>query len=661
MGKALPPGGHGSERQSHSSHLKYNLRMPDSSAQPRFSISLQPTGRRAEARPGMSLLAAAQAAGVELVSLCGGIGSCDSCKVRLVRGKLTPPTLEELALFNPEELAAGYRLACQAYPESDVVIDIPPDSLTTPQRLQIEGQGVAVENDPVVIAVDLQLDPPTLDDLRSDITRLRAALGKSGHWSRNGAPRLGYALLKTLPSQLRNHNWAVRLGLRGDEIVAALPPATVTKPAPPFLGLAADIGTTKVAAYLMDLSSGRAIAKTGAMNPQIAFGEDVVSRIAYANANPDGLRTLQSRLMATLNEMILEMCSQARDEGYEASPEQIVEAVVVGNTAMHHLFAGLAVTQLGASPYVPAISEAVDIPASAVGLNIAPGAYVYLPPNIAGYVGADHIAMLMATLIDPRTGSPPADRTVIALDIGTNTEITLTHRGRMISCSCASGPAFEGAHIRDGMRAAPGAIERVQIAGDEVRIHTIGDQPPVGICGSGILDAVAQMLRAKVIDFRGVFQAGHPSIRALDGRIVFVLAPAERSGHGQDVIITRKDVNEIQLAKGAIRAGINILLKEAGLLGQEQAIDEFIVAGAFGTYISIESAIQIGMFPELPLQRFRQVGNAAGVGAQHLLVSAKRRHLASQIASQIEYIELSAHPDFLPVFSQALYFPQQTD
>ena len=631
---------------------------PESNSQNSFSISLQPTGRRCQGNPKLSILATAQAAGVELVSLCGGIGSCDSCKIRLVKGKLSPLTLEEQALFQEEELKAGYRLACQAFPMSDVVIDIPPESLTTPQRLQIEGQNAEVALDPIVIPVDVQLDPPTLSDLRADITRLRAALANSsGYISKNGQPRISHTLLTRLSSLFRANDWSARIALRSDEIVAALPPKNEYGQALPLLGLAVDIGTTKVAGYLVNLETGQLTAKAGAMNPQIAFGEDVVSRIAYANANQDGGKTLQRRVVETLNQMVEEMCLQAGLEGFQASPEQVVEAVIVGNTAMHHLFAGLAVTQLGASPYVPAVSEAIDIPSHAVDLDIAPAAYIHLPPNIAGYVGADHVAMLMAALIDPLTGKPPPDRTVVALDIGTNTEITLAHKGKMVSCSCASGPAFEGAHIRDGMRAAPGAIERVQIAGDEVRIHTIGDQPPVGICGSGILDTVAQMLLSGIIDFRGVLRSGHAAVRMENSRPEFILASAESSGHGHDVVVNRKDVNEIQLAKGAIRAGIEILLQEVGLAGQPEQIDDFIVAGAFGTYISIESAVQIGMFPNIPLERFHQVGNAAGSGARQMLVSAERRRIASQIISQIEYVELSAHPDFLQVFSQALYFP----
>jgi len=328
-----------------------------------------------------------------------------------------------------------------------------------------------------------------------------------------------------------------------------------------------------------------------------------------------------------------------------------VDAVVVGNTAMHHLFAGLPVAQLGAAPYVPAVGEALDIQAREVGLELAPGAYVHLPPNIAGYVGADHVAMLLAAGVAHKK-----DRTVVALDIGTNTEITLTHQGRMVSCSCASGPAFEGAHIHDGMRAAPGAIERVQINGDEVRIHTINHQPAVGICGSGILDAISEMIAAGIVDRRGAIHKNHPAIRTANGRSELVLAHGEKTGHGKDVVVTRKDVNEIQLAKGAIRAGVEILLEVVGLAGDDQAIDEFIVAGAFGTYIDLESAIRVGMFPDIPIERFQQVGNAAGTGARQMLVSTEQRRSAQAMVGELEYVELSAHPDFINEFSHALFF-----
>ncbi len=638
--------------------------MPDqSSASKPYSIRLQPVGRRAEAGPDMSILEAAQMAGVELVSLCGGIGACDSCKVRLMSGKLTPLTLEEEAVFTPAQLAGGFRLACQARPLSDVVIDIPPESLTTPQRLQVEGQSIDFKLDPVVKPYDLVLDPPALDDLRADTTRVRDAL-VAARAIPQGASQLNgsglsydYSVLGELSTILRKQNWSARLALRAGEVVAALPVSQ------PLVGLAVDVGSTKLAAFLVDLGSGQTLAKTGAMNPQIAFGEDVVSRIAYANTHPGGGKLLQSRLVETLNTMLETMQAEAAGQGVKIQPEQIVEAVIVGNTAMHHLFAGLPVVQLGAAPYVPSVGEPIDIPAERLGLALAHGAYVHLPPNIAGYVGADHVAMLLATGMT-EANQRGEQRTAVALDIGTNTEISLAYQGKLYSCSCASGPAFEGAHIHDGMRAAPGAIERVQVTESEVRIHTIGDQPPVGICGSGILDAVAQMLSAGVLDHRGALQAGHPAVRMFNGqgnngRSAFLLAEAAKAGHGQDVIVTRKDVNEIQLAKGAIRAGVEILMLEAGIPSHEagyEVIDDFIVAGAFGTYINVESAMRVGMFPPLPLERFHQVGNAAGAGARQMLVSLERRRLAEQIVGRVQYVELSGHPHFTGEFSKAIFF-----
>ncbi len=598
-----------------------------------FIVDLEPVGRRAEARPGDTLLQTAQRAGVEIVSVCGGAGLCGTCRVRAVKGRLSPPTAVEESRFSAAELAQGWRLACQARVLGDVRVDIPPESLTTPQRLQVEGEAAALDFDPVVAALDIALDPPTLYDLRPDQLRLAMAVAQAG----GGPLTLRHAALIQLPPTLRAHNWRVRLAVReGREVVAVLPPGT------PLLGLAVDIGTTKVAAYLVDLASGEIAAKAGAMNPQIAYGEDVISRILFINTHPDERDLLQQRVAATLNALVDELCAAA-----SAQPGQIVEAVVVGNTAMHHIFAGLPVKQLGEAPYIPVTRDALAFDAAAAGLRLAPGAYVYLPPNIAGYVGADHVAMLLATDVW-RT-----PRTTVAIDIGTNTEVTLTHAGRRLSCSCASGPAFEGAHIRDGMRAAPGAVERVQIIDGQVRVQTIGGQPPVGICGSGILDAVAVMADGGVVNHRGAFRPGHPLAQpAEDGKPAFVLAPADAAASRRAVVVTRADVAEIQLAKGAVRAGVELLLAAAGIAADD--VDEFIIAGAFGTYISVESAVRIGMFPRLPLARFRQVGNAAGMGARQLLLSRRLRARVAALVTQIEYIELTTHAGFQDMFMQSM-------
>ncbi|HJW91716.1 MAG TPA: ASKHA domain-containing protein, partial [Anaerolineales bacterium] len=426
------------------------------------------------------------------------------------------------------------------------------------------------------------------------------------------------------------------------QLVAVLPSGSQ------LLGLAVDIGTTKLAAYLVDLETGQVSAKAGAMNPQIGYGEDVISRIAYTLEHPDGAAVLQARLVQALNQLVKELCSEVG-----ARSSQVVEAVLVGNTAMHHLCARLPVRQLGLSPYVPVIGEALELRASEIGLELSSGARVYLPPNIAGYVGADHVAMLLAMDMGHKVYP------TIALDIGTNTEITLAvpqgdGRVRMLSCSCASGPAFEGAHIRHGMRAAPGAIERVQLIDGQVYMKTIGKSAPVGICGSGILDTIAALRAAAILDRRGVFQENHPSVRRTNGKLEFVLAPKSLSGNNQDITVSREDVNEIQLAKGAIRAGVEILLDVAGL--EAKSLQEFIVAGAFGTYLDLESAIQVGMFPALPRERYRQVGNAAGAGARQLLVSVARRHEAARLARQVEYIELTNHRSFTDAFVKALIF-----
>jgi uncharacterized 2Fe-2S/4Fe-4S cluster protein (DUF4445 family) len=619
-----------------------------------YLVDLEPVGRRIQVEAGVNLLEAAQRAGIDLVAACGGIGICGTCKVRLVKGRLSALSLTEQELLSQAEIAQGLRLACQAEPLSDLKLEIPRESLPAAQQMQVDGREADVALDPVVTPFDLALAPPDLHDLRSDLTRVQEAVSAS--------LRGDLAALSALSTALRNGDWKARLALRAPvgrtalrgplggpalrephaamELVGALPAGSR------LLGLAADMGSTKLAVYLVDLESGATLARTGVMNPQIAYGEDVVSRIAFANRSEENRRLLQTRLADTFNQVIVDLCAQAG-----AVPEQIVDAVVVGNTAMHHFFTALPVAQLGASPYVPAVSDPLDVRAVDLGLRLAPGARVHLPANIAGYVGGDHTACLLAAQ------SFPPDANLVLVDIGTNTEISLIAGGLpnspIYTCSCASGPAFEGAHIHDGMRAAPGAVERVRIREGRTQVSTIGGGPAVGICGSGILEAVAELAEAGVVDSRGVLRRDAPGVRLDENRRAeYVLVPAERSGHAKDVVVTRKDIHEIQLAKGAIRAGIEILQARAGISADH--VDAWIIAGAFGTYLDLSAAQRIGMFPRQPLERFHQVGNAAGVGAKQMLLSRAARELSSRIIARAQYIELTVQPEFTDVYVGAL-------
>jgi uncharacterized 2Fe-2S/4Fe-4S cluster protein (DUF4445 family) len=624
-----------------------------------FEVDFQPVGRHIQVEPGTTILEAAQKAGVGLSAVCGGTGSCNTCMVRLGSGApVSPPNLIEEGELDDEELAAGMRLGCQVELLGPTRVDVPPDSLSAPQRTQIEGEELPVELAPPVVAFDVTLPPATQSDLRADWERLADALvGTGAILSRGHLRSPEMHILQRLPNLLRENDWRVRVALRGQELVDLAAPGT------PLLGLAVDIGTTKVAGYLVDMVSGETLAMRGIMNPQIAYGEDVMARIAYTLEHDDGLQVFQTTIAEAINGLAGDLCSDARLDEEQSSGArqfellQIVEVVVVGNTAMHHLFLQLPVRQLGLAPYVAAVSAALDVKARAVGLEFAPGATVHLLPNIAGFVGADHVSMLLATGAGepsptPREGQQNAEPVVLRLDIGTNTEITLSAKGRLLACSTASGPAFEGAHIRDGMRAAEGAIERVRVTDSKVEYQTIGDGPPVGVCGSGILDAIAQFKLAGALNRRGAMDTDHPLVRQTQDGPELLLAAAAVTRHGRDIVLSRKDVSEIQLSKGAMRAGIEILLEQFELTADD--IDAFIIAGAFGTYIDVASAVTIGMFPAIPLERFRQVGNAAGIGAKMALLSSEMRARSAKLAEQVRYLELTNYPGFTNEFAKAM-------
>jgi len=553
--------------------------------------------------------------------------------VQLLKGTVSKPTHSETKTFSPPELKAGWRLACQTYPTSDCKLMVPAESMTTPQRLQVEGLEVKARPEPAVRAYRLQLASPSLAEPQADADRLLKTLNQQ---NKLHCHKVDIDALRLLSDQLRSWNWKCQAIVRNDEVIALVPPKSRQ------LGLAIDLGTTKIAGYLVDLSNGQTLAAKGVMNPQISYGEDIISRMTAVVHSPDNAAAVQKLAADAINELSVELCAEIG-----INTEEIVEAVVVGNTAMHHLFLRLPVKQLALSPFVPAVSQAIDVRSGELGLRIAPGAYLHLLPNIAGFVGADHVAVLLATEAWQARG------TTLALDIGTNTEVSLIHKGKITATSCASGPAFEGGHIKYGMRAATGAIERVRITGDKIQYQTINGAPPVGICGSGILDALAQLYLAKAIDEGGRIVKSHPRVRSYKGQHEFVLVSSKERKGKSAITITQHDIRELQLAKAAIRTGIQVLLERSGCA--EDEIEQVIIAGAFGTYIDIASAVAIGMLPSLPLDRFRQVGNAAGMGARLALISLKSRGKAQAVASRVGYIELASAPNFEPTFMQASY------
>jgi len=596
-----------------------------------YTIDFEPVGQRGQCQGDESLLACARQLGLGINAVCRGLGTCHSCKVRVLSGTISETTSHEEEAFSSQELEQGWRLACQSYPRSDSKLSIPPDSMTTSQRIQLEGLDVAVHPEPPVRTYQVELSPPSLSSMEADADRLVETLNQRYQLH---CGRIDIDVLRGLSPELRSWKWRCQAVVGDDEVIAIRPWSSCQ------LGLAVDLGTTKIAGYLVDFNSGQTVASKGAMNPQISYGEDIISRITHATSSPGGAKQLQKVVVEALNGLASDLCAQVG-----ATLQDILEAVVVGNTVIHHLFLGLPAKQLALSPFVAAVSRPLDIKARDLGLQIAQGAHVHLLPNIGGFVGADHVAMLLAT--DAWRSEGP----VIALDIGTNTEVSFVKDGRITAVSCASGPAFEGGHIKHGMRAATGAIERIRITNKSVHCQTIDGAPAVGICGSGILDGVAQLYMAGIIDKGGRIKDSHPHVRARDGEREFVLTDEQGQQKSFPIVITQHDIREVQLGKAAIRTGIQVLLESQGC--PEDWIKEVIIAGAFGSYIDLDSATTIGMLPALPKDRFRQVGNAAGIGAKLALVSVIKRTEAQTIASKVHYLELSTVPNFNQTFIRA--------
>ncbi len=507
--------------------------------------------------------------GIYIDQPCGGTGLCGKCRV-ILSGSLSEPTSKEKKIFSEEELASGFRLACQTKASGGMEISIPVQ----------DSQNIKV-----------------LDTFRSSAD------------------------------------------------------TSTVCPCDQGSGIAIDIGTTTIVAYLVDLGTGMTLAASSAINPQTSFGADVISRISYIGDDPEKLSELQTAVIRQINTLIKDLLSKTR-----RSPSAKDSIAVAGNTTMEHIFVGISPESIGRSPFRPQFYDSLELEASELGINAVKGVKVKLLPNIHGFVGGDIVSGIIYT------GIHKSDELSLLVDIGTNNEMVLGNKDFMLCCSAAAGPALEGAKIKMGMRAAPGAIDSVKINGSGIKITTINDMPPAGICGSGLVDAVSELIKAGVITQSGRFAEKEEIETALAQKykgqkgkdLSFILAEKGQYGNSPEVVITQRDIREIQLAKGAIAAGAQILLKVAGKKLSD--IKNVYLAGAFGNYIDIENAVRISIIPDVPMERIKPIGNSAGAGACLILNAPLLWGTAADIIKKAEHIELANHKDFQEIFVRSMTF-----
>lgn len=603
-----------------------------------IEIIMEGRKSRIESSPGANLAEALVSSGLVEGTECNR-GVCGKCAVRLLSGSVA--TLDE---GRPVKCPEGYILACRSLlGDSDISIELKSakDDINRKVRLPNLGKGQSHDDVPVR-KVHLALEPPTLQDQASDIERILAGL--------DGVKTVRASVLRHLPSVLRNSNFDVTAVICGEELCAVEPGDTTGK----NYGFIVDIGTTTVAIYLVNLDTGEPIDAEGLANPQRSFGADVLSRIS-ACSDDDKLDKLQGLVVEGISDTLKRLVAK---NGVD--PQHVYSLVAVGNTTMSHLFMGVEPANLAMAPFIPCYRPRMELQGRHLGLPINPEARIEILANISGYVGSDTLGVAMATRPWEKPGC------TLAVDIGTNGEILLGKGNELYACSAAAGPAFEGAHIGQGMRAGKGAIEKVRVKGDKVELEVIGDCPPTGICGSGLIDAIAELLRAGIITFTGRFALpDSPAAKSAlgsrlregkDGVREFVLARAGEYGNDADIVISQKDIRELQLAKSAIAAGIAILYKEAGIDASD--VDRLYLAGAFGNYLDRENAVALGIFPGIPVEKIIPVGNAAAEGAGLCLVSLAELGMSDEIASRVKPVELSGRSDFTDLWVKCMNFPK---
>lgn len=640
------------------------------------TLILMPSGRRGQVEAGTPVLEAARQLGVEIESICGGRQTCEKCRVVTENGHfdklgitsseahLSPRTPKEIELLaklgTPEQ-----RLSCNAQILGDVLITVPEGSRAQKQIIRKTASERAIEVIPSVRQFYVEVEPAELGAHRGDWGRLQAAL--AAQWNLHDLS-IDIHALRRLQAVLREGKWKVTATIWNEQQVLDLHPGYHEG----AYGLAVDVGSTTVASYLCNLRTGELLATESMMNPQVSYGEDLMSRISFAMSRRDGLQVMNTAIIDAINQLARRAAKSA-----EIRASQIHEIVMVGNTTMTHILINASPQELGNAPFALVNRDSMDFKASELGLRLHPAANAHILPAEAGHVGADNVAVLVAE--QPQLQA----HVILTVDVGTNAEIVLSSPAWMYSASSPTGPAFEGGQISSGMRAAPGAIERVRIDPQSKmpRFRVIGEerwsdawqigvnapleaQPQhlaAGICGSGIIEVIAELFLAGLLLPDGRFNPGVESTAMFWGQGkrtgTYILATAEQSSSGKPIYITQLDVRNIQLAKAALYAGAKLLMLRAGV----EQVDEVILAGAFGSYIDPKHAMVLGLIPNCDLEKVHAVGNAAGDGARIALLNRERRAEASAIAEQVHYIETAVDPDFQEEFVKAMHLPHQRD
>jgi uncharacterized 2Fe-2S/4Fe-4S cluster protein (DUF4445 family) len=633
-------------------------------------VVFTPSGKRGRFRRGTPILHCARQLGVDIDSVCGGRAICGRCQVTVAEGSypkhgitsaaahLGPVTATETRYGEKKGLAAGRRLSCQATLEADVLIDVPPESQVHKQVVRKRAEVRDIQLDPVLRLHYVEVPQPDMHDARGDFERLKEAL--RDQWGLTGLT-IDLKTLQALQKKLRAGDWKLTAVVHGQQRIIATRPGYFDK----AYGIAVDVGSTTIAAHLSDLQTGEVLASSGMMNPQIRFGEDLMSRVSYVMMHPGGDAEMTETVRGTLNALFSQLAAEAMID-----PNDIFELVFVGNPVMHHLLLGIDPTELGGAPFALATDSAIALYATEIGLTaINDSARVYVLPCIAGHVGADTAGVLLSE------GPHLQDEMMLVVDVGTNAEIVLGNRQRLLACSSPTGPAFEGAQLSSGQRAAPGAIERVRIDKDtlEPRYTVIGTDywsnedgfaaatrriGTTGICGSGIIEAVAEMYLAGVIDSNGVIDG---SLASRTARIVpegrtFTYVLKEARDDEPRIAITQTDIRAIQLAKAALHAGCRLLMDHLGI----DRVDRIMLAGAFGSHIDPKYALILGLVPDCRLDRLSPAGNAAGTGARIALLNTQARSEIETLARRIEKIETAIEPKFQQHFVDAMAIPHKT-